>query len=239
MVGMNPFVDMDGGLVIIGPYYELITHAINHWRLTMSFFNDPLDNLLSSAMREQANRRVKSSPGKTKKELAEEIRQNFHSTFTNPENWEARQGIALIHKGENEELTFLGNFREMIHIRQKGVRKLVREEGPMTADRQEYVTGSWWLSQQIAHRISPSEEVEDREVILDVVLKGLDVRSERVSLTIRLLRGAFFRVELMEQTKFVNPESTAILFFPAGLDILEGMTFETKMALREKLEIEA
>ena len=192
---------------------------------------DPLEALLKSALLEKSKRRV------TAGKLPEHT--TFNTLYTDQANWSASRGVALIHRADNGALTLLGNFTEFTHNRTKGVRKLVRAEGVISIDSQEVVTGQWWLTKEVAHRISPSEEVQDIELSLDVVLHKFGVHCHGAKLFIRLLHNAFFRVELAEQTRFVDPANNQFIFFPAGLDILDGLSYETKVALRQKLDSQA
>jgi len=198
-----------------------------------NLFSDPLDRLLKEAVAQQAKRKANAVTAKSKP-TAEKV--PFNTTYTNPDNWTRSRGIALIHKSDTGLMTLLGNFGEYNHNRIRGVRKLLREEGPIAVDGQEVVTGAWWLTKEVAHRLSPSEEVEDVEVSLDVILPGMGVHCHEAKLFVRLLHNAFFRVELAEQTRFIDPENNTFLFFPAGLDILDGLSYDTKLALRKKLD---
>lgn len=199
-----------------------------------NLFSDPLERLLKDAVAQQARRKANAVTTKSKP-TPDKI--PFNTTFTNPENWTRSRGLALIHKSDTGLMTLLGNFGEYVHNRVRGVRKLLREDGPISVDGQEIVTGAWWLTKEVAHRLSPSEEVEDVELSLDVILPGMGVHCQEAKLAVRLLHNAFFRVELAEQTRFIDPENNTFLFFPAGLDILDGLSYTTKLELRKKLDL--
>lgn len=196
---------------------------------------DPLDLLLKDALVQQACRRNHNQALKQSSH-AEEIK-SFQSTYTNPANWQHERNLALIHKSSAGLMTLLGTFAEHTHLRKKGVRKLTRVEGIVEIFGEEIVMGDWWLRAEVRERISPSEEVEDIHLTLpEVSLKSLHVFAHSVSLRIRLLRGAIFRVELMSNTQFIDPTNNHLFFFPPGLDILDGMSFESKIAMRKQLD---
>ena len=194
-----------------------------------NLFPDPLEKLLQDALRQQG--KVKSNALSTKSVIPPA---SFQSTYAIPENWKRTRGIALLHQGKNG-LTLLGNFSEYLHIRVKGPRKLLREEKPIPISGQEIVTGDWWLMEKL-HRPPVSTSVRDEEVTLDVILKELGVYSTAAKLIVRMLNNTFFRVELAEHTQFIDPANKTLIFFPPGLDILDGMSYSTKLQLRNKLD---
>ena len=195
-----------------------------------NLFPDPLEKLLQDALRQQG--KVKANALSTKSAIPPA---SFQSTYAIPENWKRTRGIALLHEGKNG-LTLLGNFSEYLHIKVKGPRKLLREENPIPINGQEIVKGDWWLMEKVLHRPPVSPSVRDEEVTLDVTLKDLRVHSTAAKLIVRMLNNTFFRVELAEQTQFIDPDNKTLIFFPPGLDILDGMSYVTKLQLRDKLD---
>lgn len=194
---------------------------------------DQLDALLDSALAQAARRKVKPMP--TNADRLDKIKESFHSIFTNPENWLPGRAIALIHQASNGNKTLLGAFREYTHKR-SAARKLCRSMQPISIDSEEIVTGDWWLKQHDAlHWPENPEHIETREFAFDIELSELQVFAKAAPIRIRLKAGWIQRVELVEQTQFASPTNKIFIHFPAGLDILEGMSFENKMSLRGRL----
>lgn len=196
---------------------------------------DPLDILLSEALHEASRKKIKPLPEKS--DRLDKIRESFRSNYEKPENWIRTRGIALIHRDENGATTLLGNFSEFIHKKNKIARKLVREGGLLQIAAQEFVTGSWWLRTDTLERMQESVDHEERDTRMDIVLGELQVFSHDVKLRIFLVRGWIARVELVEQTQFVCPTNSQFIFLPKGLDILEGMDYDSKMVLRKKMGV--
>lgn len=194
---------------------------------------DSLDSLLKSAMAQQKNRKVKPLPEKT--ERVQQIRESFRAIYANPENWERKRGVALIHCSNEGAKTLLGNFSEFLHKKYKLVRKLVREPVPMLVEGEEFVTGKWWLKKDTLQRIEDHNYFEIRQTALDVDLEELQVFGKSVMLKVRLRDNWLARVELAEQTCFVCPLNSQFIWLPVGVDILDGMSLDTKKRLRQQM----
>ncbi len=206
-------------------------------------FEDPLDALLKDAMVQAAcraphkDRRVKGLPEKeSKAEL--NARLKISQTLANPENWEHTRTVALIHLESN---TLLGNFKEWTYKypgKQGAPRKLVRVTEPTATDGTEYVSGDWWLSPEAAERSEPQRWTEERLLCIGVTLKELDLHCPQVEVKVHLYFGGIARVELIRPARFTCPSRSTFLILQAGLDILEGMTLDSKLDLRAQLEAE-
>jgi hypothetical protein len=200
----------------------------------MALFRDPLDALLDSAMAQASNRKAKALPDK--KTRLEILKESFNTTYTNPDNWTQSKSVALIHKASNGHLTLLGAFKEFLHKR-TSARKLCRCTEPLAIDCEEIVTGDWWLrNREEIHWAENPEHLTTREFAFDLELGELQVFAKTVQIRVYLKENWISKVELIEQTQFACPTNKIFLYFPAGLDILEGMSFENKMSLRKVIK---
>lgn len=202
-----------------------------------------LDDLLTRAMAKQTptKPRRKASDMLTPEEMAQAERRVL-ARWRDPVNWERTRNVMLIHVGEQGQETLLGNFIEYKHKLSSGVcRKLQRDETPTAVGEIEHVTGSNWLVERVqldeTKRVGTSPPAEEmREAIVDLHLPELDhVFSPEVMVTVTLLWGGVSRVELMDDTRFFSKDKRVQLVLPAGLDVLEGMSLDCKLKLREFL----
>ncbi len=196
-------------------------------------YKDPLQALLDEAVAIQSRKRVIKQP--TKPDRLEKLKEAFHSTFTNPENWLPGKAIAVIHRAKDGHQTLLGAFREFTHKHNKA-RKLCRSPEPMAIDCEEIVTGDWWVRREQPHFDDHAPHLELREFAFDIELGELQVFAKTALIRVHLRNTWIAKVELIEQTQFVCPTNKMFIYFPAGLDILEGMSFDNKLALRLQLE---
>lgn len=152
--------------------------------------------------------------------------------FLDPIYWERKRGIAVVHKETN---SIVGNFSEYIHTRIPGVRKLLREEAPISVSATEYVEGSWWLGE--GRKPEPKQVWhEARSCIVHLVLEELKVHSPACEVTVHLSYNAIARVELALDTQFAQTEGIdKMLFLPSGTNLGEVMNLEMKMILRKEL----
>lgn len=195
---------------------------------------DVLDALLNEALHQASHRTVKKLPGKD--DRLKQIRESFQSTYVKPENWERTRGIALIHRSPDGKQTLLGNFSEYVHKNGKA-RKLLREAIPMIVEAQEFVTGEWWLRSDTAMRIEDHNNFCIKETCLDLELGDLQVFAHRVMVKVHMHDNWIARVELAEQTKFVCPLNSQFLHLSKGLDVLDGLSFDSKMELRKQMGV--
>lgn len=206
---------------------------MNKFQSPSDLFTDPLDSLLQSAMAQAANRRVKAAPSKdSKAEVAS--RPKLHAGFYLPENWDHTRTISLIHRPTN---TLLGNFREYHYQQISATRKLVRVEEPVETDGIEFVTGDWWLQQATERRADPASWIESRDLIIDIALAECSLYCDSAEVRVRLEHGWIARVELAVATRFTSSSRSTFLILPSGLDVLEAMSLESRVALKEELHI--
>lgn len=201
-----------------------------------------LDDLLTRALAKQTPQkpRKKATDHVTPEELANAERK-VRARFTDPANWERSRNVVLIHVGEQHQETLLGNFIEYKHKLSTGVcRKLIRDETPAVVGEIEHVTGSNWLVERLSldetKRIPGAPAEEQREAIIDLHLPELDhVFSPEVMVLVTLLWGGIHRVELTDDTRFFSKDRRVQLVLPSGLDVLEGMSLDSKLDLRKFL----
>jgi hypothetical protein len=197
---------------------------------------DPLEALLQEALAEASRRKVKPMPTKgrqSEKDRISKIKEAFKSTFTNPDRWTAGSIIALIHRAANGHQTLLGAFQEFLH--RTGARKLCRCAGPALIEREEYVEGDWWLHDRVKQVIETKEKWETHRLRFDIELPDLQVHALDVEIEVKSKDQWLAEACLVSQTAFVSPEGKQFIYFPAGLDILEGMTLSDKVRLQSQL----
>lgn len=198
-------------------------------------FTDPLDDLLASAIREAHRRDRTVRPSPTKDSRAEVLaRPKLTSGFYLPDNWTHTRTISLIHQPSN---TLLGNFKEYHYQKVTATRKLVRVEEPCATDGLETVTGDWWLQQATERRTDPKSWIESRQVIIDIALAECGLYCDAATVQVRLEHGWIARVELTSDTRFTCAARNTFLILSAGLDVLEAMSVESRIALKESLHV--
>lgn len=194
-------------------------------------FLNPLEDLLIEALAHATppkHRRVRNAALDPK----ETSRLGHHSeVFSNPENWTRTRGVALIHRETN---TLLGNFSEYVHSRDRSARKLVRETEPLAIEGSEWVSGPLWLEWP-ADIPSPERQVSIVECLVDLYLPELGVRSLAVGVDVTLSYGGIAHVTLRDATYFVSDDRRSAFRLPKGLDVLEGLSLDCKLALRAEV----
>lgn len=199
-----------------------------------------LDALLTKALAKQTPHRPrkKSTDTITPEELSQAERR-IKERFTDPANWERVGTKMLVHVGENEQETLLGNFVEYKHKLSSGIcRKLVRDESLATVGEVEYVKGSNWLERPL-HRGADhpaAHAEEERDAILNITLSEFGpVHAQEVIVNVKLVWGGIARVELFDETRFFSKDKRIQLILPEGMDILEGMSLDSKLDLRKAI----
>ncbi len=198
---------------------------------------DPLDALLQEALAEASKKKVKPVPTGNKDSIKgrlDQLKESFRTMFTNPDRWLPGAAIALIHKAPNGHQTLLGAFREFNH-KSSTARKLCPCSGPTLIEKEEYVTGDWWLHDRVRKVIENKEHWTVHKLRFDVELTALQVFAKSVALEVRCKEAWIAEVRLAEQTTFASPEGKQFIYFPAYLDILDGMSFANKVALQDVL----
>ena len=177
-------------------------------------------------------------PARHRKDRAESahlnrIEQSFLDTYQKPENWKESRHVALIHAPTQ---TLLGNFTELLHIRLPGVRRLVRADGPCLVSCVEEVTDAWWIEEHSPDQKVPSVRADRfTRAIIDAALPDLKVSAAEVEVTVHLHWGGILKVTLAEDVRFAG--EGACLDLPRGTDILKGLSFEAKVALRKEIGV--
>lgn len=164
-----------------------------------------------------------------------EQRASIHGSelYTLPEYWEPRRGIALIHE---ESRSLIGNFQEYIHRRVAGCRKLVRTDEPVAITHTEYISGWEHIGEALKMQFEPQVDTEIREVLHpDLILGPLGVHASTVVVRVHLAYGGMTRCELAEPTRFSSLDGRTILTLAGGINVLEVMSIEAKLALRKEL----
>jgi len=154
--------------------------------------------------------------------------------YLDPENWTRIKGVAIVHRETN---SIVGNFSEYRHNSLPDVRKLVREEAPISVSATEYVEGSWWLGE--GRRPEPKQAWhEQRPLIVHLYLEELKVHAPACEIVAHLSYGAIARVELALDTQLAQSEGAEqLVFLPAGTNISEVMGLDMKMIIRKELGI--
>lgn len=197
-------------------------------------FIDPLDALLETAVREQSRKstRVLATPSKDDKPLVPVNK--LTGGFYLPVNWKLTRTISLIHQPSN---TLLGNFNEFTYIPNPKTRKLTRVEAPVATDGTEFVTGEWWLQMEAQHHAEQKSWIESRSTIIGISLHECGLHCDAAEVIVRLEHGYIARVELSHDTRFTCAARNSFLILHAGLDVLEAMSFDCKIALKSELHI--
>lgn len=193
---------------------------------------DPLEDLFTDAMLHRAKKPKRPADPSLRNAL-DATAKRMKEVFSLPENWERTRGVALIHQ---ESGTLLGNFSEYLHRTVKGSRRLVREALPIAIAANEYVSGLWWIGSTQRDRIAASDKwTTQRQAVIDVVLPELGVAHPVTEVTVSLYLGAITRVELAADCQFSDGQGQMLLTLPKGINLLEAMSLESKMALKREL----
>jgi hypothetical protein len=205
-----------------------------------------LDALLTKAMARQTPKKERRRPEAqlTVEELAEAERKVL-ARWRSPENWERTRNVVLIHVSDDgEQETLLGNFVEYKHKLSVGIcRRLVRDLTPAAVGEIEHVKGNNWLGQRMdleeLRKDKLAERAEEtREAIVDLHLPELDhVFSPAVMVVVQLLWGGISqgRADGRDAVLLSKDHSRCSSSCPAGMDVLEGMSLDCKLKLREWL----
>jgi len=189
---------------------------------------DPLESLLNEALAEGSRKRVLASPNKPERA---EKRLRADKRFANPDRWKPTKVVALMHL---ESMILLGNFQEFMHD-SLAARKLCRLEGPAVCDELEWVKGDQWLTPKQDERLVAERWSESREVVCGITLATVGLHCPAASVCVRLEFGGMACVVLLDATRFTCPSRNTFMLLPKGLDVIEAMSFDSKLALRSEL----
>lgn len=199
-------------------------------------YENPLEDILSSALIEHANtaRHRKAITSKT------DFNQHYRASYTNPENWALRSQTRLVHV-EGSVHTLIGLFNELVHTYIPGCRRLVAASLVNTElpQRSEEVTGRHWIPEQrFEFKRQPSER--KLQIALDLVLDmGQHLSAKAVLCEASLVGGGLQKLCLLEDTVFEGDTPRTILQLPTGLDVLEGVLGGCKVLIWRQISEEA
>lgn len=184
---------------------------------------DPLEDLLSSALIESSNTERSKRSIRTAADL------NYRASFTKPENWALRSQVRLYHV-EGTVHTLVGLFDELVHSYVPACRRLVAaSEVRSIPQKAETVTGEHWLpGDRLAFKRQPSASTQPLRCDLTLAM-GQELLAVDVACVAHLQGGGLQRLCLAEDTIFEGSTPRTILSLPAGLDVLEGMTNACKV----------
>lgn len=192
---------------------------------------DPLDALLADAQREAARRKVTVKPAPSEKPKHPALERGFDK----PENWKHTRTVALIHQPSQ---TLLGNFHEYLYdLRGVQARKLVRVTEPCATEGAEMVSGEWWLNAEAERHTEPKRWIETRDAVIGVTLAECGLHAPDVAVRVRIEFGGIARVELAQDTRFFCVQRDTFLIVAGGVDVLQAMSFDSKIALRADLRL--
>lgn len=185
---------------------------------------DELESLLANAQAE-ARRVKKENPqaylGRAK--------------FTDAANWNLKGQVRLIHRSPSNEETLIGLFDEYIHCQTPSARKLLATRVGGTANpRTEYVTQDHWLGES---RLELGRKEPDQTISLceDLVLE-MGVSAPAVLVECRLSGGGIQCVRLQRGTLFEGGTPRQVVDLPAGMDIFEALTKESRKRLWSEIQ---
>lgn len=204
-------------------------------------FIGSLDDLLAEAMTQQANRNAAKKVATIDSRAEKAARPKLTPGFYDPINWSHSRTISLIHQPTN---TLLGNFKEFLYVGSRVLSitdfiptKLVRVEEPVSTDGLEFVQGDWWLQREAERHADPKSWIESRAAIIGISLPECGLHCDAAEVVVRLEHGWIARVELLAETRFTCAARNHFLTLPAGLDVLEAMSFDSKIALKSEMKI--
>mgnify|MGYP003649982077 CR=1 FL=1 len=172
--------------------------------------------------------KVKAAP--IKKVLPDASRMETAAKWTDPDNWVAGRGIALIHRDSN---TLLGNFQELTHRHEAGCRRLVRADSPISILATEYT--EWLPASTSTESVVAAEPSQKRvTIIIPIFLDKLSATSPIVEVVVCLSYGNIARVELAVDTQFSGGDDS-LIELRAGVNILPVMAYDSKINLRIEL----
>lgn len=187
--------------------------------------DNTLDGLLQEALREGLYKTNKA-PAKTKRVRAK---------YSDPENWTLIKAIALVHKETN---TLLGNFNEYIH-NSMSARKLVRVKEAVETSGVEYVSGDFYLTRERqAARTRDADKVVEKTIGITLTEMGVHAPDAKVRIHLLFHDDVFYgisKIELVGDTRFNSIHRDTFLYLDAGLDIIEAMDRDSKIALKAEM----
>lgn len=187
---------------------------------------DPLEALYTSVMIRRTPKQVKKPADPAEGTIP------VDSTYSNPDNWERRRGIALIDKESN---SLIGNFSEYVHKKFPTTRKLIREHTFISIDATEICEG--YLGAAVEMRLKNQHWEVEHRIVADIQLDEMAVEAPAVQLSVKTRLGAVVRYDLVHETQFASASGGTILILPAETDILAACSTDTKARVRKMLPV--
>lgn len=190
---------------------------------------NPLEDLLREALAAAPAKRNRARNSFDPAEKPKLSGLGHHSSsYTDGEaNWTRTRGVALIHRDSN---TLLGNFSEFAH-RHSSARKLVRTEEPLLVEGTEWVSGPQWIEWSREPEAAVAQVVV-LEIVADLHLHELGVRAMAATVEVTISYGGVSKVELFDLTHFHSDDHRVAFFLPKHLNVLDGLSLDTKLAIR-------
>lgn len=195
-------------------------------------FLDPLEDLLAESLVMQTPRKKKKHAthlGPDLKAIEGRLRERFRFPS---DHWRPVRCVALMHLETNE---LIGNFREYLHelhTDEHPCRYLVHEPGLAAVEGSEYVSGPQWIEWPADVEALQRETIELRETVADLHLEELGLRAFGVTVVCHLQFGGISKVTLYDATHFHSDDRSQAMFLPKHLNVLSGLSLDTKLALR-------
>ena len=196
-----------------------------------SGFTD-LEDLFTDAQLAQAakNPKTRRVADPSVRNALDAAAKKMRELYTNPENWQRTRGIALIDKSTQ---TLVGNFSEYTHKTIAHTRKLLREHTPIAIDATETVDG--YLGEAFEQRYRGISWEREVEVTSEIWLDELMIGAPRVTLNLKIRLGAVLRADLKADTQFASASGQTVLLLPAGTNVLDHLSTDTKTHLRRQV----
>lgn len=195
-------------------------------------FLDPLEELLAESLIMQTpakKRRRATHLGPDLRAIEGRLREQF--AFPSA-HWARTRCVALMHLETNE---LIGNFVEYVHVEVRNCRRLVHEPALVSVEGCEYVSGPQWIAWPAELAELEREPVETREAVVDLHLDELGLRAFGVTVLCTIRYGGIARVELYDATHFHSDDRTHAMFLPKHLNVLSGLSLDTKLNIREQV----
>lgn len=190
-----------------------------------------LDDLFLDAQLAQAlkNPKAKKGADPSLRNALDAEAKRMKDLYALPDNWERTRGVALIDKGTQ---TLLGNFSEYRHRTVPKTRKLLREHTPISIDATEVVEG--YLGADVEFRLKGQTWEREVDLKADIWMDELMVGAPEIKLLIKLRLGVIIRIELLQDTQFANHSGQTLLLLPAGTNIAEQLSADTRRFIRRQ-----
>lgn len=189
-------------------------------------FANPLEEELASCM-------LRVTPPKTRRKAGDpryRLTPNLNEEFAFPsDNWTRVKGFVLLHKDTN---SLIGNYSLYQHTRFKDAQRWQLESTVMCVEETKWVEGPQWIDWRDTEVERLQRAEVEQEAVLDLHLTQLGVVALGARVWIILAYGGIHRIELGEDTQFISAGHEAALTLPRRLNVLEGLSLDSKLAAR-------